>query len=221
MLIQMSCNITQDNQIKRIDDTTISEEELDEKIKILVRDANVTGLAVTIFNNSEVAYQKAFGYSNIETKDSLEINHIFDGASLSKSVFAYLVAKLVSEKKIDLDRPIYSYFDVELPDIAIDKEFRRLNDLNEDERYRQFTIRMCLSHTTGLPNWRWINNPDEKLRIQFNPGTNYSYSGEGIMLAQWLVEHKTKKNLEDLAKEKVFKPLKMEYTDYLWRNEFK
>lgn len=221
LLIQFSCNNGTDNQIKRIDGSTIEEEQLDKKIKALVEKANVTGLALSIFNDNKVIYQKAFGYANQETRDTLDINHIFDGASLSKSVFGYLIAQYVNENKLDLDTPIYSYFDVELPEIPIDKEFRRLNDLDNDERYKQITTRMCLSHTTGLPNWRWINNPDEKLRIQFTPGTKYSYSGEGIMLSQWLLEHITGRNLEDLANEIIFKPLQMKNTSYLWRDEFK
>lgn len=221
ILAHVSCDDSMNNQIKRIDDSTIEESQLDEKIKLLIDQANVTGLAITIFNNNEVAYQKAFGYANNETKDSLDINHIFYGASLSKSVYGYLIAQMANENLIDLDKPINTYFDVELPEIPIAKEWRRLHDLRNDERYQQITTRMSLSHTTGFPNWRWINNPDEKLRIKFDPGTNYSYSGEGIMLSQWLVEHITKKNLEELAKEKIFDPLMMGHTDYLWRSEFK
>lgn len=221
MLVLFSCSYPEENRISRIDGSTISESQLDEKIKFLIHEANVTGLAISIFNDDTVVYQKAFGYSNYETKDTLDVNHIFYGASLSKSVFGYLVAQLVHENKLDLDKPLNSYFDVELPDITIHKEFRRLHDLKDDERYKQITARMCLAHTTGFLNWRWINNPGRKLRIQFNPGTKYSYSGEGIMLAQWLVEHLTKKDLEDLAKEMIFKPLQMNKTDYLWRDEFK
>jgi len=221
MLSQLSCHTSSENRIKKIDDSTIGEAQLDEKIKLLINEANVTGLALTIFNDNEIAYQKAFGYSNIETKDTLDINHIFYGASLSKAVFGYLISQLVVENKIDLDKPINSYFDIELPEIPIDKEFRKLDDLKVDDRYKRITTRMCLSHTTGFPNWRWINNPGEKLKIGFEPGTNYSYSGEGIMLSQWLVEHVTKEKMEDLAKDKIFIPLQMDNTDYLWRTEFK
>lgn len=35
---------------------------------------------------------------------------------------------------------------------------------------------MSLSYTTGLPSWRWFE-PDQKLRIHFEPGERYSYSG--------------------------------------------
>ncbi len=36
-----------------------------------------------------------------------------------------------------------------------------------------------------------------------------------------MVEYVIKKDLEDLAKEIILIPLQMNYTDYLWRNEFK
>ncbi len=221
MILQFSCNSAKDNQIKRIDGSTIGENQLDEKIGSLIEKANVTGLAVAIFNDGEVAYQKAFGYSNIESKDTLDVNQIIYGASFSKSVYGYLIATLMHEGILDIDKELYTYLDVELPDLYIEKEFRRLHDLKEDERYKQITARMCLSHTTGFSNWRWLNEPDEKLRIHFDPGTKYGYSGEGIVLSQWIVEHLTSTPLEDLAVSKIFAPLGMTNSHYLWREDFK
>ena len=221
ILSQVSCSNRQENQIKRIDGSSIGESQLDEKIKILKDKANVTGIAVTVFNNDEVAYQKAFGYSNNETKDTLDVNHIIYGASFSKAVYGYLISTLVHEDIIDLDKELYKYLDVDLPDLYIEKEFRRLHDLKEDDRYKQITTRMCLSHTTGFSNWRWLTEPDEKLRIHFTPGTNYSYSGEGMVLSQWIVEHVTGRTLEDLAIDRIFDPLKMKNSNYLWREDFK
>lgn len=207
--------------IQRLDGSQISERVLKEKIDFLMKEARVTGLAVSIFNQDTSVYQKAFGYANVETLEKLDQDHVFYGASLSKAVFGFIVAQLVAEGKIDLDKPLSEYLEVALPELPVEKAFRSLQDLKEDERYRQFTLRMCLAHSTGLPNWRWINNPGEKLKITFDPGSNYGYSGEGIMIAQWVIEHVTKKKLEDLARERVFAPLKMEYSDYLWQAGFK
>ena len=72
------------------------------RIKTLVDTAAVTGITVTIFNNDTGAYQKAYGYANYAEKDSLKINHVFYGASLSKAVFVYIVAQLVNEGFVDL-----------------------------------------------------------------------------------------------------------------------
>jgi len=150
ILFQTSCSPSSKNLIKRINGSTIEEQHLDEKIKFLINEANVTGLNVAIFNDGEVVYQKAFGYSNIESKDTLDVNQIMYGASLSKAVYGYLITTLVQEGVLAIDKELYKYLDVELPELYIEKEFRRLHDLKEDERYKQITARMCLAHTTGL-----------------------------------------------------------------------
>jgi CubicO group peptidase (beta-lactamase class C family) len=76
-------------------------------------------------------------------------------------------------------------------------------------------VRTCLSHTTGFPNQR-----DSKVQFFFKPGTRYAYSGEGIALLQFVVEHVTNKGLEELAVKKVFKPLGMNRTSFIWQERF-
>lgn len=78
---------------------------------------------------------------------------------------------------------------------------------------------MCLSHTTGFPNWRWFE-ADEKLKIKFDPGSRYSYSGEGISLLQFIIEKITGKDYETLAQQRVFKPMGMMNTSYIWQKRF-
>ncbi|MEO6135006.1 MAG: serine hydrolase domain-containing protein, partial [Ginsengibacter sp.] len=86
--------------------------------------------------------------------------------------------------------------------------------------------RMCLSHTTGLPNVRWLHpttGVEDTLgviRIYFTPGTRYAYSGEGLKLLQVVEEEITKKTTEELAIEKVFTPLAMTRTGYIWHSNF-
>lgn len=212
-------------EIVRIDGSTITTAELDARIKTLVDTAMVTGFTVSIFNQDTIAYQKAFGYSNYSTKDSLKINHVFYGASLSKAVFGYIVAQLAYEGLIDLDKPLQKYLDVPIPEMIFDREWRGFKDLADDDRYKKITARMCMSHTTGFPNWRWISrtgefHPDGKIQFYFDPGTDYSYSGEGIRLLQIVIEKILGKGLEQLARERVFDPLNMEMTSYVWQKRF-
>ena len=213
-------------QICRIDGSTITRAELDANIKSLVDTANVTGFTVTIFNQDTVAYQKAFGYSNFAKKDSLSINQVFYGASLSKPVFGYIVAQLANEGLVDLDKPLQEYLDTPIPKMQFDRVWRGFQNLENDNRYKDITARMCLSHTTGFPNWRWISRtgvfqPEvEEIEIYFNPGSEYSYSGEGIRLLQIVVEKILGIGLEQLAQERVFDPLGMDMTSYVWQQHF-
>lgn len=223
VILIFSC--ASDPSINKIDGTSITKSNLDSRIQSLVDSANVTGLAIAIFNKNEVVYNKAFGFANYEKKDSLKTNQVFYAASLSKAVFGFLVASLAEEGIIDLDKPLQMYFDVPIPELKFEKEWKGFKDILEDRRYEKITARMCLSHTTGFPNWRWISrigvfNPEGKLHFFFDPGTQYSYSGEGLQLLQYAIEKITGKGLEQLAREKIFDPLKMNMTSYVWQKRF-
>ena len=78
---------------------------------------------------------------------------------------------------------------------------------------------MCLTHSTGFPNWRWFE-ADEKLKIRFEPGSRYGYSGEGLFLLQFVIEQVTGKDYETISQERVFKPLGMSNTSQLWQTRF-
>lgn len=214
-----------DYPIQRIDGSSIAELTLDTSIQTLVDAANVTGFTVTIFNEDSVVYQKAFGYSNVDENDSLNVDEVFYAASFSKAVFGYLVAQLTNEGIIDLDKPLQEYFGTPIPELQFEKEWRGFKNLANDDRYQKITGRMCLSHTTGFPNWRWISRggeftPEGDIFFYFDPGTEYSYSGEGMMLLQYAIEQITGKGLEQLAQERVFSPLGMKMTSYLWQDRF-
>jgi CubicO group peptidase (beta-lactamase class C family) len=114
---------------------------------------------------------------------------------------------------IDLDRSIAEYLPKPLP------EYEKYADLEGDERWRRFTPGMLLSHTSGLPNWRWFR-PGEKLDIMFEPGERYSYSGEGINLLQFVIEEATGREVGEMMQARVFTPLGMRRTSMVWQPAF-
>src|SRR6187455_3876980 len=89
--------------ITKLDKSKITSAALDNKIKTLMTAANVQGLAITTFNNNKPVYKKTFGYKSIATKEPIQGSTNIYGASLSKTVFAVLVMKLVEEGVLDLD----------------------------------------------------------------------------------------------------------------------
>jgi serine-type D-Ala-D-Ala carboxypeptidase/endopeptidase len=209
-------------QIKRLDGTKVAEDVLTARIRDLATKANVHGLTVSIFNDRDTVYSRAFGVKSSETKEPLTLDANVYGASLSKAVFGVLVMRLVEEGLITLDKPLVEYLDkpIETLEASHRKAWHEdLRNLAGDPRHRKITARMCLSHTTGLPNWRWVE-PDQKLRIHFEPGTRYSYSGEGLTFLQVVLERLTKRPLEDLMHEKVFVPYAMAASSYTWQPRF-
>lgn len=204
--------------IKRIDGTHITGDGLQNKIEYLMKTANVSGLAISVFNHDQPVYSRVFGLADVPNHIPLQDSTVLYGASESKLVFAYVVMQLVQEKILDLDKPLVSYLDSPLVSYHLGK-WKGYQDLAGDERYTKITARMCLDHTTGFPNWRWLE-PDQKLRIKSNPGARYNYSGEGLVLLQFVIEKMTGKDYETLAQERVFKPLGMLSSSYVWQTRF-
>jgi CubicO group peptidase (beta-lactamase class C family) len=134
-------------------------------------------------------------------------------ASFTKVAFAYMVMQLVDEGVLDLDKPVYQYLPKALP------EYDDYKDLANDQRYQRITARMLLSHTSGFPNWRRLTD-DGKLSINFEPGSRFAYSGEGIALLQLVVESATKKPLDALMRDRVFQPLGMTRSSMVWEDRF-
>jgi len=206
--------------INKLDNTKISTANLDTKITNLMKVANVHGLAVTVFNNNEPVYEKTFGFKNSTTKEPIKIETNIYGASLSKPVFAVMVMKLVEDGIINLDKPLQEYLPKPIFEYKPTKKWHdNFIDLKGDTNYLKITTRMCLNHTTGFPNWRW-DEPDQKLKIKTIPGFRYSYSGEGLVYLQVVLENYLGKPLEQLMHEYVFKPLKMNNSSYTWQSKF-
>ena len=199
--------------VERLDGSRIAPSEINTIVARLSKAANVPGIGIAIFNKSEVAYLRAFGLRDTDKHLPLTPDSVMTAASLSKVAFAYLVMKLVEEGKSDLDKPVYQYLPKPLP------EYPRYSDLKNDSRYKLITARMLLSHTSGFPNWRALED-DRRLKIHFQPGTRFAYSGEGIDLLQLVVETITKQPLEELMQEKVFRPLGMTRTSMVWQPQF-
>ncbi len=175
------------------------ESYLDSQMKAL----NIPGLSIAIINNGKVVFSKTKGYANLERQLPVTKKTIFEGASISKSVFAFFVMTYVEKGKLDLDKPLFEY--LPYPDIA------------HDERYKKITARMVLSHRSGFPNWR-ENEDDKTLKLKFDPGTDYGYSGEGYQYLAMVLKHIEGSDwnaLEAAFQNKVAKPLGLKHTVFI------
>ncbi|HEY3123114.1 MAG TPA: serine hydrolase domain-containing protein, partial [Thermoanaerobaculia bacterium] len=175
---------------------------LERLVPRLMEDGDVPGLSLAVVQNGQVVYRRAFGVRDESTGARVDDDTIFEAASLSKPVFAYAVLKLADAGRLDLDAPLAKY----LP-----------GDYVEDPRLRSITARRVLSHTTGFPNWRPDGQP---LKIHFEPGERFSYSGEGFVYLQKAVENRTGQTLEALMRRLVFEPLRMTNSSYTWQDRF-
>lgn len=165
--------------------------------------ADVPGVSIGLVQGGKVAWVGPFGTRNATAHDMpVTADTVFEAASLSKTVFAYAVMKLVDQGKLNLDTPLSKYLDKPyIPDKRID----------------QITARYVLSHRTGFPNWR----PDGgELEIKVTPGQRFSYSGEGFVYLSKVVERITGSPFEKFMEQTVFVPLGMTSSSYVWRSDF-
>jgi CubicO group peptidase (beta-lactamase class C family) len=152
-----------------------------------------------------------------EQKTHTTSDPVFQAASLGKPVFAYGILKLVKDGRLDLDRPLLSY----LPDGYLHRRNpfaihqAPMTDLVTAPELGMVTARMVLSHTSGLPNWS-----NENLTFAFQPGTSWSYSGEGFMLLQQVAERITGEKVDQLMRRMIFEPLKMTSSEFRWSPTF-
>jgi CubicO group peptidase (beta-lactamase class C family) len=179
----------------------------------LMKTSKVATLSVAVVQEDRVVFDRTLGVVERKTRKQADSRTVLRAASLSKPVFSYLVMKMSDEGLLGLNQPIAGVID---PPFTAYPEYASLKN---DARSRALTAAILLSHSAGFPNWRrprWTG----PLAIQFDPGVDFSYSGEGYYLLQFLLEKKTGRDLAALAEEKIFEPLGMARSSFLWEARF-
>jgi len=192
--------------------------QIDAAMRAAMKQTGAQGLAVAVIEDGRPAYVQSYGYRNARGEE-LQPETIMYGASLTKAVFAYTVLQMADEGIIDLDAPISRYLKKPLPEYAgFDRAYAPWNTLT-DERWRKITPRMLLTHSGGFANFYWLN-PGEKVVIHFDPGSRYAYSGDGMILLQFVLEQGLGLNLGQEMQRRVFDRFGMKNTSMIWRPDF-
>ena len=176
------------------------------------------GLAIAVVEDGRVAFVRSYGVRNA-AGDPLTPDTVMYGASLTKAAFAYMVQQLVDEGRLDLDAPISTYLDKPLPEYPNESRYGPWQHLAGDERWRKLTPRILLTHSSGFANYHW-DEADEKLRINFEPGSRYAYSGEALILLQFVLERGMGLDVGAEMQRRVFDRFGMKTTSMIWRPDF-
>jgi Beta-lactamase/Carbohydrate family 9 binding domain-like len=171
--------------------------QVDDFIKTYQRYYNIPGVSLALIKDGKMVYHQVYGVTNTMTGEKVKDLTLFEAASVTKPVFSFAVQRLAERGVIDLDKPLWLY----LP----------YQDIAYDDRYKLMTARHVLTHRTGFPNWRWMNE-DGKLNLKFTPGTDYNYSGEGFEYLKMVVEKITGKKVEQVLREEVIEPVGLYHT---------
>ena len=173
------------------------------------KDKSLKESVFLVYNNGKIIYKKEAGEFNAKTQQPI-------GAA-SQWLTTALVLMFVQEGKLSLDDKVSDY----LPIFS-----------KHGKGY--ITIGHCLSHNTGIKNDQGVakifqkskfknleeevNDYAAKKEIETNPGTEFNYSNMGFNIAARVLEVISKKPLDRLSQEKLFRPLAMRNTTFANEN---
>jgi CubicO group peptidase (beta-lactamase class C family) len=177
------------------------------------------GCAVGVAKDGRIVLEKAYGMANLEHDVSNRPDTIFEAGSVSKQFTATAVLLLEKDGKLSLDDDVRKYVP-ELPDYGT-----------------PITIREMLEHTSGLRDWGnvvdvagWprgtrvhthahvLDVLSRQSKLNFEPGTRWSYSNSGYNLAAILVSRVADEPFAEFTRKRIFEPLGMTRTS--WRDDY-
>ena len=201
---------------------TVEIRHIDETVRQAMGATGARGLALSVIDGGRVVFTRAYGVRDAQGSPLRE-DTVMYGASLTKAAFGYLVMQLVEENRLGLDVPIARYLSRPLPDFTgtdITRRYSAFGGLAKDERWRQLTARILLTHSGGFANFAFLE-PDRQLRIHFEPGSRYAYSGDGYILLQLVLEQGLGLDVGAEMDRRVFSRLGMTRSSLVWRPDFR
>jgi len=178
--------------------------------------AKFPSLSAAIVRDGKILYQGAFGFENLNAGTRATPETSYHVASVTKAFTASLVVVLHERGVIDLDQPVVKY----LPD--------NVSISTKPEVGAKITLRQLASHTSGLPRdvpgavqsveGRYELEPERlyqhlaKVKLESDPGTEELYSNLGFGLLGHALERAAGKPFDQLLKELVCDPLRLEGT---------
>lgn len=170
--------------------------------------AKAPGLALGILHEG-AEYVAGFGVTNVENPLPVDADTLCQIGSITKTFTATAVMRLVEQGKLDLDRPIQAY----LPDFH----------LADEDAAAAVTVRHLFTHSGGWLDLIGGSAGEDPALTQFvarlgqvsqlfAPGSNWSYSNSGLIVAGRVIEAVTDKPYDEAIKELVLDPLGMDRT---------
>jgi CubicO group peptidase (beta-lactamase class C family) len=184
--------------------------ELDRLATQTLKKTGVPGMAIVVVHKDKVVFLKGFGLRRADQAGAVDADTVFLLASLSKPMAATLLALLVGEELIAWDDRL----------IDLDADFR----MYDPYVTRQVTVRDMLCHRSGLPDHAGdlledlgYGRAEVLARLRYvKPASSfraaYAYTNFGYTAAAVAAARKAGKSWEELAAERLYRPLGMKAT---------
>lgn len=190
---------------------------LTQQLPALCQQFAVPGAQLCLLREGQTDWSLLYGSKQAgQTEQAIQADTVFEAASMSKPVFAWLAMRACERGRLALDRPVAEQMPAaDLQDFFADPQTAPA----QQQAWRaQITPRHLLSHKSGLPNWREEGEakPDRPaLNLAFQPGSDFRYSGEGYALLQRCLEHIEGRPLQDIAQRQLFAPQSMGHSGFV------
>lgn len=211
-----------ENNIYRIDKNGKSD-SLATTIESRMKELNIPGVSIAVFDNNEILWAKGYGKKNKETGTEVNENTIFQAASISKPFASVAAFKLIEDGKVSLNENVNLKLKRwQVPD-------------NEFTRTEKVTPSRIMSHTSGLSTYGFQGykkrdsipslveilqgskkTNSEPVRVVQKPGESELYSGGGMEVLQMLLEDVSQKEFPLLLEDLVLKPIKMNNSTFVY-----
>ena len=151
---------------------------------------DIPGVSIAIIHQGCIEWAKGYGVQDVETQEPVTCDTLFQAASISKSVTAAAVLKLVDAGQLDLDEDVNTYL----------RSWQIPTHMSWQPRV---TLRHLLCHGAGvtvhgfpgythdavLPTLEQVLEGQKPtntgpIRINIPPGTRFRYSGGGYCILQ-------------------------------------
>jgi CubicO group peptidase (beta-lactamase class C family) len=159
---------------------------------------NAPGMTLGLTDAEKTLRTAGFGYANVDLKQAVTTDHLFQIGSITKSFVALVLLQMRDEGKLDLQKPVLDY----LPGLPIATEFG------------QVTTHHLLTHTSGLPDNLGLFSADPAARLVqgFKPGEHFHYCNAGFDMLGLLASKLDGRPWRVCVEERIFKPLGMTST---------
>jgi len=191
-------------------------DELRARIAKVLEEEHVAGAAFALIGRDGLTYVGGVGVRDRASRAPMMRDTAFRVGSMSKSVIALGVMRLVEQGKLDLDRPLREL----VPDLEID---------NPWEAVAPVTLAQCLEHTAGFDDLRFneIFADDEALpvrdalalnprsrRVRWQPGTRHAYSNVGYTVAARAIEVASGEPFDAYVRREILAPMGITDADF-------
>ena len=184
----------------------LSADAIDDYVTAQLAAGKIPGVALLVMQDGVVVKEQGYGYANLEHKVPVTPQTIFQSASTGKQFTAAGILLLAEDGKLGLDDSLARHFPGAPPS------------------WQRITVRNLLTHTSGLKDYgdefdyrRDYTDEEllaimQKLPLEFEPGTQWSYSNSGYLILGLLTTRLAGKHWGDFQAERLFVPLGMKTT---------